>query len=938
MSANPGRPASVAVSREGVGLAVAEDDRFVRHLIDSSFDGIFGIDRDLQLKVFNPAMERLWSRSASDVLGRSVLNAFPFLLAIGEDQYFSAALTGESVVARDRPYKVMANGAAHFFGARYSPIYGSAGDVIGVLAVVRDTTDHTYNASRIDRDRERLHALMGSVHDLIFFKGTDYRYTAINAALGEFLGFSDPAGATGKTDFDFYPRELAEQLQGDDERVLAYGEAIVNRLEKVPRRDGAIRWWRTNRAPILDDDGNIIGLVGTSRDVTEHEQAEEELRQERELLQTLIDNIPDQVFFKDARGRFTRVNRKQANMLGCDDPAEVVGKQDADFYPTERAAEFALDERRLIASGEPLINKLERQTAPGYEPRWTLTSKVPVVDGAGKVAGLVGTARDVTQMHQAEEALRARTAELEMEKERAERASDAAREASRLKSEFLSTMSHELRTPMNAIIGYSHLLLDGLDGELTEQQSADIGQIARSSDQLLSLINEVLDLSKIEAGRMELATERIDLRVMVQQVVDALMPQASAKGIDLRLDISPTLTEVDADSVRVRQVLLNLVSNAVKFTERGHVSVAVRVIHGSIEIDVTDTGIGIGEDALHYIFDEFRQADGSTTRRFGGTGLGLAIARKLARLHGGDIEVTSKVGRGSTFTLRLPSGRRVQTSPLSLDQLPEAAPVELPDASGGYSVLLVEDDAGFVNLARRTLERLGVTVIHASRGADALMLATQLHPNLVLLDIGLEDNVDGWQVLHRIRSQPATRDLPVVVLSARDERGMAATLGATDYLVKPIDRADLVHVIARFGRVGVRDVLVVDDDVESRELLARLLGTEGYSVRTAVDGQTGLAEIEREAPDLLVLDLMMPNTDGFSVLQAVREHPTTASLPVIVITALDLSPEQLAWLQQRTAVVLKKSSLRVDHLLSEVTRMFQPMEAPEHVTGAPATP
>ena len=658
----PNSATSICENRDGA-IQDREPKRFVDHILNSSYDGVFAFDRDLRLQVFNPSMEALWGRKREEVLGRSVLAAFPFLVAIGEDQYFTAVLNGESVVARDRPYRVLSNDSASFFGARYSPIHDDCGAIIGGLAVVRDTTDHTYNASRIDRDRERLHALMGSANDFIFFKDLQYRYTAINVALANFLGMTDPSAAIGKTDVDLYGRELAEQFQEDDDRVLRHGESIVNKLEKLKDSEGSDRWLRTNRAPIQDDNGIVIGLVGTARDATKQEQAESELRNERELLQTLIDNVPDLIFFKDAHSRFTRVNRAHAQSMGCDDPRLVVGKTDADFYPSERAEEFRSDEARLIATGLPIINKLERQTAPGYEPRWSLTSKVPVKDELGNVIGLVGTARDVTQIHQAEEELLARTAELEVEKERAERASDTAREASRLKSEFLSTMSHELRTPMNAIIGYSHFLLDGLSGELTEQQAADVGQIARSADQLLSLINDVLDLSKIEAGRMDLTTEVVDVGAIATQVVESLTPQAKARGIQIGAEIGPGVHPIEADPVRIRQILLNLVSNAVKFTERGSVSVAIRTSKNTIGISVTDTGIGIPAEAVDYIFDEFRQADGSTTRRFGGTGLGLAIARKFARLHGGDITLESNEGKGSRFTLQLTIGKRVQTTP-----------------------------------------------------------------------------------------------------------------------------------------------------------------------------------------------------------------------------------------------------------------------------------
>ncbi|MCC6792518.1 MAG: PAS domain-containing protein [Thermomicrobiales bacterium] len=658
-------------------MTALADGRFLQQLIDSSVDGLFAIDRDFRLLVFNPAMEQLWARSRREVLGRSVLEAFPFLHAIGEDRAFNAALAGESVVSRDRPYRHGENGSASFFGARYSPIFDAAGGIVGVLAVVRDTTDHTYNASRIDRDRERLQALMGSAVALIFFMDTAGRYTAINQAFSAFLGLAEPSEAIGKTDVDLFPADVAEAFRPAVERVLRLGETVDDRLERIGRANRPDRWVRMDRAPILDEDGGVIGLVGIARDVTQFRAAQAELE--------------------------------------------------------------------------------------------------------------------------------ARTAELEREKERAERAVDAAREASRLKSEFLSTMSHELRTPMNAIIGYSHLLLDGLDGELTDQQAADIGQIARSADQLLALIDDVLDLSKIEAGRMDLMTEPIDIVGMVRQVVETLAPQAAAKSIALDVDVAGRIGEIDGDSKRIRQILLNLVSNAVKFTERGQVTVAVRALPGWIEIRVTDTGVGIERDALAYIFDEFRQADGSTTRRFGGTGLGLAIARNLARLHGGDIDVVSTVGIGSTFTRRLPARRRIETSALVADPPSRETAVD-DSAEGEGSILLVDDDPGIL------------------------------------------------------------------------------------------------------------------------ELMARLIGGDGYRIRTALDGNDALDQIRTRPPGLVVLDLLLPGLDGFKVVDAMRTNDATRHLPVIVVTELDLSPEKSAWLRARTAAILRKSALRTDLLLNEIGR---------HVNAAP---
>jgi len=347
-----------------------------------------------------------------------------------------------------------------------------------------------------------------------------------------------------------------------------------------------------------------------------------------------------------------------------------------------------------------------------------------------------------------------------------------------------------------------------------------------------------------------------------------------------------------------------------------------------VSISVSDSGIGIAPDALDFIFDEFRQADGSTTRIFGGTGLGLAIARKLARLHGGDITVTSVVGEGSVFTLDLPTSEQaipqtIETKTPVNQTGHEGVETDLPLVAAASTVLLIEDDPAFVNLVRRTLEHRGIKVIQSGRGADGLLLAQALKPSLILLDLGLEDRVDGWQVLHRLRSNPETRSLPVVIVTARDDHGQAATLGATDYMVKPIDRNALLSALKRFGTRSPLDILIVDDDPEMRTLIARMLAPGDYQIRQAADGELALAELDAEVPDLVILDLLMPRTDGFRVLESVRSNPATAQLPVIVVSALDLNQEQIVWLRRQTTTVLEKSSLSTDSLIAEIQRLLR---------------
>jgi PAS domain S-box-containing protein len=544
---------------------------------------------------------------------------------------------------------------------------------------------------------------------------------------------------------------------------------------------------------------------------------------------------------------------------------------------------------------------------------WAIMSSSPLYDADGGYAGALVMLTDITERKQAEVQLREAKAEAE--------------EANRLKSEFLSTMSHELRTPMNAIIGYAQLMLDGLDGELTPQQQADIAQIARSADQLLQLINDVLDLSKIEAGRLELSPEPLDVNRIVENVCAELRAQAMAKGIALRIEACEKLPAVSADATRIRQILINLVGNAIKFTERGEVCVSTRQQGEWVLTDVADTGIGIPPEALEFIFDEFRQADGSTTRRYGGTGLGLAIARKLARMHGGDITVKSTVGVGSTFTLHLPVATLEDAASDRVEHAPAetTTPADLPHRV--TRVLIVEDDPGFAGLVRRTLESAGATVEVTEHGREALRLAREQLPDVIMLDIGLANEIDGWHVLHELRCDPQTRSLPVIIMTARDDGHLASSLGATAYLRKPVERSELLAVLRRSRRRSPIDVLVADDDPEARDLLTRSLGADDFHIRAVASGQEALAEIRRHQPDVLILDLAMNGVDGFEVIAALRQDPATRDLPIIIVTSLDLTNEQFAWLRERTSGVLQKTTLRTDTLLAEINRLFRTGQA-----------
>mgnify|MGYP003879136683 CR=1 FL=1 len=497
-----------------------------------------------------------------------------------------------------------------------------------------------------------------------------------------------------------------------------------------------------------------------------------------------------------------------------------------------------------------------------------------------------------------------------------EEAMKRALEADRLKSEFLANMSHELRTPLNSIIGFSEVILEGIDGPLTETQEMDLTAVHEAGKHLLCLINDILDLAKIEAGRMELHREKIDLNEIISLVLSTASALVRDKEVALVSEVETDLPPLFADPQRVRQILLNLVSNAIKFTNKGSVTVRAETDDENVTISVTDTGIGIRAEDIPIIFEEFRQVDGSTTRRYGGTGLGLPISKRLVELHGGQMWVESEVGTGSTFSFTLPRWKPGNSLPDS------AVEGEQPTAR---LILVVDDDPQVIALFRRYLEREGYQVIGVQEGKRAVEQARILHPFAITLDLMLPD-VDGWQVLQELKADPQTADIPVIVCSILDDGHKGFTLGAADYLVKPISGEQLLRALARANGPG-RRILIVDDDPDYVRLLGAMLQDEGYEISMAYDGQESIERIRAECPDIVLLDLMMPGMDGFDVLEALKADETTRDVPVIVITAKDISADDAQRLNSHIASLLHKGLFTPEELLKDVTRALAKIRA-----------
>ena len=492
--------------------------------------------------------------------------------------------------------------------------------------------------------------------------------------------------------------------------------------------------------------------------------------------------------------------------------------------------------------------------------------------------------------------------------------------ANKLKSEFLANVSHELRTPLSAIIGFSQILLDGIDGPLNEEQQQDIQQVNKSGQSLLTLINQILDLSKIEAGKMDLSLERVELSGLVDDVADSIRPLAQEKGLRVETRFAPDLPPAEADPVRLKQILVNLLSNAVKFTDRGHLEVWAQSSGRMVRISVKDTGIGISPESQKVIFEEFVQGDGSSTRRHGGTGLGLSIVRKLVEMHGGAITVISEPGMGSTFSFTLPAWEAATraVAPLPLPRATVRPAQPLP----GSVILVVDDDASVRQLIARHLEQDGWKTVQASNAADALQLARECRPLLVTLDIMMPD-ASGWWVLEKLKEDPETSSIPVLVVTIVEDQRLVFALGASDYLSKPYERNQLLTRVHRLlPDLTGRSVLIVDDQADARSMLGKILRDEGAQVREASTGDEAMAEISDSPPDLVLLDLMMPGMSGFEVVARIRAHPSSAAVPVVIVSAKELTAEDVLTLDGHIQRFIAKGTIEPEGVVAAVRQVI----------------
>ena len=701
------------------------------------------------------------------------------------------------------------------------------------------------------------------------------------------------------------------------EHAFANGEEWEDTFP-IRAADGTYRWFLSRAMPKRDEQGQVVRWFGTNTDITDQRDVEQALRRSDARFRTLINASADIIWTTSPEGlllppqdgweRFTGQTGESLGHTGWLEaihPEDREHTQEAWVQAVATGTRYNVEHRVLRRDG---VFRVMDATA------------VPVVRADGTIHEWVGVHNDITTRKAAEEAVAA--------------ARDAAEAANRAKSQFIANMSHELRTPLSAVIGYSEMLAEEIEDLGQPHLLKDLQKIETSARHLLSLINDVLDLSKIEAGRMTVSREDVDVGHLLDEVMTAAQGLVTKKRNRLVRETPATLGRMLSDDLKIRQCLLNLLGNAAKFTEDGTITLAARREQRNGEdwlvFDVRDTGIGMSEEQLGRLFQRFSQADDSTTRQFGGTGLGLAITRAFCRKLGGDVTVASTPGEGTIFTIAIPA-----ELPAGTEDNGETAeaPVTHQLEAGRNIVVVVDDDPAARDLMTRVLTREGFDVRCAADGKAGLQLARALKPRAVLLDVEMP-HMNGWAVLHAIRSDPELADTPVIMATVVNEKSLGFALGATDYLIKPINWAKLRGATARLQvHAGSGTVLLVDDDGDARGMMKTMLAREGWHVLEAAHGQEALDRVSEGMPALILLDLMMPIMDGFEFLEHLRAREGGHRVPVVVLTARDMGPEEHAKLAERADRVVLKGSISLSELARELHAVVPPADTPHPAAG-----
>jgi PAS domain S-box-containing protein len=906
----------VLVFRDITDKKLAEEEtkrqkELLQLILASIADGVVVADAHGKFLFFNAAAEQIvgigavdapldqWSDRYGSYLPDAVTlyppNELPLVRAMRGETFDAVELFIRNANVPDGRLLSIAGG----------PLRGEDGALQGGVVVFHDITERKRAEEALRQSEARYHLLFDSnPHPVWVYDVQTLAILDVNHAAVRNYG---------------YPREEFLSLTIKDIRPTEDVPALLESTVKAPpdtenagvwrhrRKDGTLIDVEITSQPLVYGGKNARLVVAT--DITMRKRAEEALRQSEERFRLLVSEVTDYaILMLDPEGRIASWNAGAERIKGYKRD-EILGQHFSRFYPREDV------EKGKPTYGLKVATEQGRFEDEGWRVRkdgsrfWANVVITALRDETGRLRGFGKVTRDITERKQAEEFML--------------RAKEEAERTSKFKDQFLSTMSHELRTPLNAVLGFSDLLADERYGPLNDKQRRYIEHIHTGGKHLLTLISDILDLSKIEAGRMELAIENLSVQGAFNEVLSVMQPLADKKSHVLSAKADPGLV-VRADATRFKQVLMNLIGNAIKFTtDGGRIEIAGVQEGGRVRIEVKDNGPGIPDEEKTRIFEAFYRLRDSGMKSEG-TGLGLAITQRLVELHRGELSLNSQVGQGSCFYFSLPAavsareapGRKTETSSRAL---------------GPQRILVIEDDQVTAHLIQSQLTSAGYDVTLCQEPQKAVELAAQLKPNAITLDIVMKPK-NGWEILIQLKRDPRTAQIPLIVVSIVDQPSMGTLLGADEYLVKPVDKMTLLGAIERRVKTHPKrkpgqSILVVEDDAPTREFIAEMLTTHGFAVTTAADGAQARAQVAAALPELVILDMMLPEVSGFELLGEWRASLRTAGLPVFVLTSKDLSHDEQSYLRTHAEIVLRKQQPWHEALVKQIERVVAPTVA-----------
>ncbi len=780
-------------------------------------------------------------------------------------------------------------------------------------AAARDITERKGIEEAMRKSEEQLRLLVNGIRDYaIFMLDPSGQVTSWNPGAEHINGYKANE-IVGRHFSCFYPTEDVQH--GKPARGLEIAVAEGHYQEQGWRiRKGGSRFWADVVITALRDEADELrGFSEITRDITERKRTEEALEQSRETFCTLLEVAPDAVVTVDDQGTIVLVNSQTEELFGYQ-RHELLGEKVEKLIPKRHRDRHSQHRAGYSGHSPRSMGGLE------FSALRKDGTEFPVEISLGPIRTsegfrVISSIRDISERKKIQGQIEQQNRELELRNREVER-------ATRLKSQFLASMSHELRTPLNAIVGFSDLLADGIPGSLNDKQKRFVNHIKQGSAHLLQLINDILDLSKIEAGQLDFHCEDFQIKDVLPEVLSTIRPLAMAKNVQVEQEIA-TSRAVHADRIRFKQILYNLLNNAVKFTPKdGHVRIDCFDDATFVGVTVSDNGIGIRPEDQKIIFEEFRQVERPRSEVSEGTGLGLSITKRLVEQQGGRISLESELGKGSRFTFTLPAAAQGAETYAS-GELVRANSVT---ASGRLCplVLIVDDEAPARELLAGYLES-DYQIAMAESGAEAIKKASQLRPDAIIMDVMMPGG-NGFEVLATLRSAPSTANIPIILVSIVDQKRVGFALGAADYLVKPIGKAVLLETIRKHVPDPANDdsaILLVDDDPKALELMEEALRAAGYETQSVRSGARALEVLSNKLVGAVLLDLLMPDMDGFEVIHVVRNAPGIKEMPIIVTTAKTLTEEERVLLSQKTQALVRKDGSWRQQLVVEIGRVIR---------------